>query len=113
MENKTLTTPAGKELVLKTFLSAGARNRIRDVILGDMQIDPTEFGEHGGSVTGVDKISGAVLSKQEKAVITELVVSYDGKTENVFGVLEEGSPEEYDFVVKSLNEITKGKQSAK
>ena len=117
METKTLTTPSGKSFVIKTFLSAKARNAIRSVVLAGIQIDPSNFHKDEGSnsVTGIDKISGSILDKQERIVIEQLVVSYDGKTENIYERLEDGTPEDYDAVVKAVNEITRAskKDSAK
>lgn len=112
-ETKTVTTPAGFELVIKTSLSAGERNAIRGVLLEDMRIDPANFkkDDKTDAVTGLDKVSGAILAKQEKVVIENLVVSYKGKTDGIFAELENGTPEEYDFVVAELNKVTAPKKA--
>lgn len=109
-ETKTVTTPDGKELVVKARLTAGERNAIRNIVLADATIDPSQFGQKDDStITGFDKLPAMILAKQEKAVIEHLVVSYGGKTEGIFAELELGTPEEYDFVVKTINEITSKK----
>jgi len=118
MENKTLTCPSGKEVVIKGGLSAGDRNRIRDVVLGDMQIDPETFGKEGDKVTGIDKISGAVFGKQQKITIESLVISYDGSADNIYKRLEDqvvGDGEQYDldFIIDEINKITPKKAPAK
>ena len=100
-ETKTLTTPLGKELKVKTYITAGERNKVRGVFLSSMKIDPNNGGK-------VQEIGGDTLEVAEHAYIDSVVVSYDGSTENILGRLLESSPDEYDFVVGAANKIGGG-----
>ena len=88
-ETKALTTPLGKELVLKTYLTMGERRRVRDVFNTAADAEKTE--------------------RVENALIKECVVSYDGVNageKNVVAVLAELDEREGNFVVASCLELT-------
>jgi len=95
---ETLETPAKKQLVLKSYITARERNTLRAV-----------FGKHvevkddGSAAMGKMDITGIDVAERE--MITAMVVSYDGITENITDTLLDQSPEEYDFVISKCNEL--------
>lgn len=113
MERETikLTTPLGKDLVIKSFMNAKERNAIKSAFLEGIKIDPNDIGSEDHMMKDVD---ASIMLKAEKRTFEQLIVSYAGSSENIAGRLEEATPAEYDFVVTELNKVTKGNfQSAK
>ncbi|PKM88306.1 hypothetical protein CVU83_01915 [Candidatus Falkowbacteria bacterium HGW-Falkowbacteria-2] len=101
-EVKELTTPSGKKLEIKTYVTARERNEIRDAMLPFMNVDTATNKVD-------DKISGDVLVKAEPKLIEVIVSSFDGSSEKVLDRILDGSPEDYDFIVKNLKFISDGK----
>ena len=105
MAHKTLTTPEGKELVVKEYITARERNRIRAVAMRNMQIDPaTQQAVGFGSVE-------QYIEDGEKVLIEIGVVSYAGSDENILDRLLDSTPNEYDFVIEELGKLN-GAQKA-
>lgn len=108
---KTLKTPGEKELVLRTRLTAGQRNALRRVMFKalDIEIEETHKpdsrpGDEPVRKAKLKDLHFDVLSDdREKALIEIGVESYDGKTTGIYETLLNESPEEYDFVVKSVD----------
>jgi len=113
MERETikLTTPLGKDLIIKSFMNAKERNAIKSAFLEGIKIDPNDIGSEDHMMKDVD---ASIMLKAEKRTFEQLIVSYDGSSENIADKLEQATPTEYDFVVAELNKVTKGNfQSAK
>lgn len=105
-ETKTLQTPEGKELIIKSFLSARERNQIRNVYLSGMKIDMGAGGQ-------VKEMDGSLLETAEKKLIEVTIVSYDGGSENVLDMLLDSAPSEYDFVVAEATKLNSSLGGAK
>lgn len=99
-ETKTIKTPSGKEVILKSYLTARERNELRGIFLRAMKISPS--GEQ------TQEISGEVTEQAEQKLIELAVISYDGSAENILERLLNSAPEEYDFVVAEANRISAG-----
>ena len=93
-ETKTITTPAGKELVLKSYVNARERNALRSIFYNDMSF----------SSDGKQTMNGGSLVKYEEESIKEMVISYDGKPD-FLGELSQGDISEYDFVLGEVNKV--------
>jgi len=98
-ETKKITTPAGKELELKTYITARERNQIRDMFYKNMKL------ENVGGKPEMSELSGEIMSQAEYKLIESVVVSYDGNKENVLDRISDEKPEEYDFIVEEINKI--------
>jgi hypothetical protein len=98
-ETKKIKTPSGKEVELKTYLTAGERNELRAVFLSGMKLE-------GG--TQIKEIDGGVVDKAERKLLELAVVSYDGSAERIVERLLNELPEEYDFIVAEANKISTG-----
>lgn len=105
-ETKTITTPKGKELIVKTYLTARERNELRNIYLSTMKIDKS------GEV--IDGFSGSLMETAERKLLEIVVISYAGNKENILNNLLDEIPEEYDFVVAESGKVNGGNfQSAK
>lgn len=104
-ETRNVKTPGGgKELVLKTYLTARERNELRGVFLGEMKIETA--GDAGKAE--IKDLSGAALEKAERKLIELAVVSFDGSAENILDRLLDSTPDEYDFAVREANKTHLG-----
>jgi hypothetical protein len=96
-ETKTHTTPAGKELVMKEWLTAGERRKVQEIMIGN------------GSVHGTPEMKGDAVFKAQDMLIEVSVVSYDGESKNILSRLLGQKAEEFDFVAdlagKTINPL--------
>lgn len=104
MERETIKiqTPSGKELELKSYLTARERNELRRVFLEGVHIDPNKQDAN------LKDLSGDVLEKAEHKYVEIIVAKYDGSSERVLERLLDASPSEYDFVVAEASKVDKG-----
>ena len=100
-ETKTLTTPSGKEIVLKTYLTARERKQVREALFSQMKGSSTPDGEFQ-----VSELPASVMIQAEEATINATVASYDGSAENVLPRLLDSKTEEYDFVLAEVNRVS-------
>ena len=105
-ETIKLTTPEGKELVVKTYMNARERNAIKSAFLEGIMIDPNEIAKKEAGV--MKEVDASIMLKAEGRMFEQLIVSYAGSSENISERIGEASPKEYDFVVDELNKITNG-----
>ena len=105
-ETKTITTPSGQKLVIKSYLTAGERNALRRVFLEAVSVD---------TKGNVGQVPATVVDLAESKLIELLVVSFGTFTSNadIVKCLNEGKPEDYDFVVAELNKLNSGLTQAK
>ena len=99
MENvtKKITTPGGLEVVLKEKITAGARNKLRNILLSSAKFDEQQ--------KMTSEITGSTIEKVEHALIEIVVVSLGGSADNVLGRLLDAAPEDYDCVIEQANKI--------
>ncbi len=95
---KKMTAPSGAEFEMKDFINARERNALRAVFLEDVRIE-------AGAEPKLGDLSGALLEKAELKLIELTVTSYAGSAENVTQRILDGTPEDYDFIVKEANRI--------
>ena len=93
-----ITTPAGKVVILKDYITARERNEIRSVVAADVTMIE--------GVAHLKEIKAGLLDAAERKVIETIVTSYEGSTENIVDRLLDASPEEYDFVRDEANKIS-------
>lgn len=110
-ETKEIQTPAGKKLVVKTYMTARERNQLRDILLKNAKLS---VGSDGANTQGMD-FTGTVLTESQNSLIEIAVVQYDGRTDPkaILNTLLDGIPTEYDFVVEEAGKINGNFQQAK
>lgn len=99
-EKKSFNTPSGKEVIVRTYITGREANTIKAEMLKNMKLDLA--GNRSGEV------SGDVLIEQEKKLLNILVISIDGKTENVIEMILDLPNSDYQSIIKELNEIYTG-----
>jgi hypothetical protein len=106
MEPITLSLPSGLAAVLKPHLTGREKRALRAIFLKDVEVGT---GADGQSVTSGMKASA--IEEGENYIIGAVVVSLDGKTENILErVLDLAAPD-YDCLMKVVNDITAEKKS--
>ena len=107
-ETKEIITPIQKhKIVLKTYLTGLERRQINSAYFSGIQ-----FSVEGQNVK-TDKFNPDLISKTEDKTLELLIISVNGKKEKILESLLEMHSDDYDFVVKEINEITKKKTSTK
>lgn len=101
-ETKTITTPGGHAVVLRSYLTGREANQLKELLFADLKLN-AEDAESGK--LAIDAIPASFLVKQEEKAIELLVVSVDGTGENVLQLLLDLPSADYETVVAEINEI--------
>lgn len=99
-ETKTLTTPSKQTVVIKTYLTGREFRQIEQVFTSKAEIGAD------GQATGSFK--GTLVQEAEDALITQAVVSVNGKSENCREALLDFPRADFQYVVKELNAMQYG-----
>lgn len=101
---KEIRTVGGHVVTLKEWITGGEKRSITNVFLKDV-----EMKQKGGEqeFTGV---KGTVTAEAEDVAIKAVVVSVDGKTDNVVSAVLNLPAPDYDEVIAAINEITNPKK---
>jgi hypothetical protein len=101
-ETKTITTPAGHTVVLRTYLTGREANELKAVMFTalKMNIEDAQSGK-----VNIGDVPGTFLVEQERRAFEILLVSIDGNTTAPIDVLLDLPSTEYEAVVKEVNMI--------
>lgn len=102
-ETKKIITPLGKDVELKTYLTAGEAKELSLVFLKGMKLDYDPETKK----SAVKDMSGQLINDAENRAIELIVVSFDGSNENILNRLLELKNTEFDFIMDEINKITK------
>ncbi len=102
-ETKKITTPSGKVVELKTYLTAGEAKELSLVFLKGMKLDYDPETQK----STVKDMSGQLMNEAENRAIELVVVSFDESNENILGRLLELKNTEFSFIMDEINKITK------
>jgi hypothetical protein len=101
-ETKEITTPAGRKIVLRTYLTGREANEIKSLMFSALKADMQDA--QSGKIA-VEGMSGSFILEQEKRALSYLVVSIDGETKDPVDKLLDLPSSEYDAVVEEVNKI--------
>lgn len=101
-ETREFTTPGGRKIVLRTYLTGREANEIKAVMLSAVKMGMTDAQE--GKVA-MDSIPGSFMVEQEKKALSYLLVSLDGDANAPVEKLLDLPSTEYDAVIKEVNAI--------
>jgi hypothetical protein len=102
-ETKKITTPSGKEVELKTYLTAGEAKELSLIFLKGMKLD---YDPETKKPT-VKDMSGQLMNDAENRTVEIMVVSFDGSAENILGRILQLRNDEFEFIMEEINKITK------
>jgi len=101
-ETKAITTPGGRTIVLRSYLTGREENELKSLLYADLKMSATDV--QAGKVSVTD-IPASFIVKQEEKAVELLIVSVDGSTENPAQKVLDLPSAEYDFVVQEINAI--------
>ena len=95
----TVVTPTGITVRLNEYITGREKRALTNVFLtGDLT-----FSADAGQVKG---LKGSMVETAEDLAIKTVVVSVDGKTDDIVNSVLNLRSEDYAFVVKEINKIT-------
>lgn len=103
--NKIKTPQEGHEIELLTFITGREQREINNALYDNANVEVVD----GQPVFNNLKTKDIVNALQDKRVET-LIVSINGKKENLLDTVLNMKAQDYDFVIQALNEITSGKK---
>lgn len=120
-ETKTITTPGGHTVELKSYITGREQRAINDVFLSGAKLGVT------GGEAQVQGMELSLMSKAEDMTLKTVVISLDGHKDGdsvdngeggtrIFNLLDEllDLPgKDFTFVVEAINEVTGGKKKEK
>jgi len=89
------------EVEVKEYITAGEKRRLRDVLLKGAELD------FSGGEPKIINFSSNAISEFEDVLIETLVVSVDGSKEKIKERVLEFKAEEFDELMKHLDEISR------
>ena len=102
MESKIIITPISKQKVeIKSWITGREKRELRSIFLKEMN-----FGMAGGEAE-IKEMKGDIVDKAEDKAIETVIVSVDGKKENVVDSILAMNSKDSDFVIAEVNKITK------
>lgn len=104
-EIKDFETKNGHKVRMYTYITGGEMRQIQDVYLEKAEVSLS------GKDVSFSGITGDLASKAQDKTFELLIVEIDGSSENVVKSVADMRVEDYDEVVKALNEITNIKKT--
>lgn len=100
-ETRSLTTPVKKQtVIIKDWITGREKRAITEVFLNG-----SEFQEDGNK----PKFKGELVNTSQDITIKTLVVSVDGKTDNVLETVLDMHSEDFEFLITEINKIVNPK----
>jgi hypothetical protein len=103
-ETKSFKTPAGHEVVHYTYATGREAREMEAIILNSVRVDVKMDG-----TPSVKEFDSTSTQRSEEAMLKNLVVSIDGKTDNVLDTILDLPEDECEFIIKQVNEVIKKK----
>ena len=102
-ETKTVKTPHGHEVVIKTYLTGREAEQVQQVLYTDIKMS---MGDLASGKTEIKEIPAAAIIAQQRKALEVLLVSIDGSTENVLDRFLDLHSEDCDAVKDEVSTIT-------
>jgi hypothetical protein len=102
-ETKEFTTPGGRQVIVKTFLTAREVNNVLRQIFGSQEVSAQADGSPQA------KLSMVVGIERNIKLIETAVVSLEGSTENLADRLQDLPAAEYTTILNEVKTLADGK----
>lgn len=100
-DTKTIITPIDKiEVVIKSWITGKEKREIRNVFLSKMKLS-------GEQNTTIEQNPAELTEEAENKTIEMIVISINGKTDNLLDDILNMKSKDYDFIVKEINNISR------
>ena len=102
---KELKTPSGNVIVLKEYLTGREKRELTNIFFGkNLTLSPEG---------GVEGLSADAINAAQDLAFKTVIVSIDGKTENIVDTILDMKAEDYSAIVVAVNEISNDATFAK
>lgn len=106
METQIIDTPIGKHKIeIKSWITGKDRRILRSVYLNASEIEIT------GDQPEIKGLSGKLIEEMENKAIEIVIVSIDEIKEGILDKILEMHEDDYEFVMKEINQITAEKKT--
>lgn len=102
-ETKSVQTPHGHEVVIKTYLTGREAEQVQQVLYADIKMS---MGDLESGKTEIKEIPAAAIMAQQRKALELLLVSLDGSSENVMDRFLDLPSEDCDTVKSEVSTIT-------
>lgn len=107
-QTTTFKTPNGHEIVAYSYLTGRDERALQAVYYEDFEITAADV--KAGKAEERSKISGLMMNRMHDVEIEQIVVSVDGKTENILDLVLDLRKEDYLAVREHINVVTGKKE---
>ncbi len=101
-ETKNITTPSGLLVVIKSYLTGGEANKLKELLFADIKVSMDDLASGAAKI---DSVPASVISAQEREALKLAIVSIAGASDKVIERLENLAETDYNFVVEEVNKI--------
>ena len=108
-ETKKITTAGGHEVEVHTYITGREDEQIEDIFSEQMELKMK--GVKGAVEQEISGIQGSVMKKMDHKAIELIVVSVDGKTENILNTLLDFDSKDYKEIKDYVKELRSGKKN--
>lgn len=105
-ETKTLTTPGGKEFILKTYVTGREARQLQAIFLDKVSLKQTPEGQT------MEGLKGSAAAEAEDLAVKLIVISFDGSEDDLINRILDLPNTDTDFIKKTINEVTSPKDDA-
>ncbi len=101
-ETKTITTPGGVVVEVKSYLTGREADAIDAVLTAGIKVNVADMvsGE-----TTIDDMPASIVADQEAKALEVMLVSINGDTEDVYNKVLDLREDEYKFIKQQAKEI--------
>ena len=103
-ETKVITTPSGKEVVLKAWITGRDKRSIQSIYADNMVI---------GEDNKISGIKAATINEAKDKTIELVVISVGGSSENILDAVLDLPSKDTDFIMNEIDIITSDEDTKK
>jgi hypothetical protein len=104
-ETKTIKTPSGVNVEIKTYITGREVNELEDIIFNEVNLSAVAGEKKPGA--NVNFNNASFIRKQIHRTIEIMVVSVNESKEDVLNKILDLKKEDYQFVMQEIDKVTK------
>jgi len=101
-KQKTIETPSGNKVVLKTEMTARDYRALRGLWFKDIEIG----GVSADSTPELKGLKGTIIEEVENKALELMIISIDDNSENILERLMDMPMADYEVVFQAVNDLT-------
>jgi hypothetical protein len=108
------TPKTGSTVVIRAFASARLQQALRNLFLKKGKLDVDTMQKQAGQGKEVKpseiaefELTADIITESQNVTVEHMVISVNGKTENVLEAILDMPQEDYDFILAEVEKVTK------